>query len=217
MAVARQLLMGVEMGFRILLMDMEVAVGVLMLVGVDQVPMPVGVGMDMDMAVGVLEPDAVPGHKPSAGGHNGQGGVKPQAGPVAQQQHTESHTQERGDGIIGAGFGRAQLLLRQDIEINAQTVGNKSQQQNRRKPDQGRKVLPQQQSDRKASRPGEAAFNRNDFYGAFTAEHFGAVVLKTPAGAGSQYKQRTLVEDKAAAALPAQKNAGGGHQTNGNP
>ena len=42
-AVARQLLMGVEMVFRILLMDMEVAVGVLMLVGVDQVPMPVGV------------------------------------------------------------------------------------------------------------------------------------------------------------------------------
>ena len=65
-------------------MEMGVDVGVL--VGVDQIAVPMGVGVDVGMGVDMLKRDAVPDHQNGAGRHNGQGGVKAEAGPLPQEK-----------------------------------------------------------------------------------------------------------------------------------
>ena len=112
----------------VLAMNMDMGVCVRMLMGMDNTAMAVFVGMDMVMLMGVLQFDGVFNHKICADNHRNQGNIELKCRSFSQNQHTKCHTKERRNGVVGTGFGCAQVLLRHDIEIDAQAIGNKAKQ-----------------------------------------------------------------------------------------
>ena len=110
----------------VLAMNMDMCMGMRMLMGMDSISMAVFVGVGMIMLVGVLQFDGILNHKISADNHYNQGNIELDCGSFTQNQHAKCHTKEWSDGIVSTRFGCAQILLSHDIEIDAQTIGNKS-------------------------------------------------------------------------------------------
>lgn len=88
------------------------------------------------------------------------------------------------------------MLLCHDIEFDAQTVCHKSQKEDGGDPFCFGQALPQEKGDEETSHARKETLDDDDFRGTFVADHFGAVVFKTPADAGAQHKNRTLIEGK---------------------
>ena len=97
-------IMLVTMSGFIISVNMGVAVDMLMLMGMHHFAMPVYVGMHMAMLMGVLQRDGVLYHQDRGCDHNRKSNIELDTGPFPQQENTEENTQERRNGIIGAGF-----------------------------------------------------------------------------------------------------------------
>ena len=101
-AVVVQMLVGMGMGVTVL-------VGVGMLVGMGHAVMGVLmgmlVGMGMFVFMVVLQMNGVFHHQNRRDDHDGKSHKKLYAYRFAGQEETESHAQEGGDGIVGAGLG----------------------------------------------------------------------------------------------------------------
>ena len=78
-------------------------------------------------------------------------------------------------------------------------------------------ALPQEKGDEETSHARKETFDDDDFRGTFVADHFGAVVFKTPADAGTQHKKRTLIEGKGVHAFKTENDAGYGNHENRQP
>ena len=107
-------------------MNMDMRMGVCMLMGMDSISMAVFMGMGMVMLVGVLQFDGVLNHKVSADNHHDQGNIELDCRSFTQNQHAKCHTKERGNGVVGTCLGCTQIFLSHNIEIDAQTIGNKA-------------------------------------------------------------------------------------------
>ena len=180
----------------VLTMDMDMCMGVGVLMGVDSISMDVFVEMGMIMLMGVLQFDGVFNHKICADNHYSQGNIELDCGPFAQNQHAKSNTQKRSDGIVGACLGCSQIFLGHDIEIDAESIGNKAKQQYTQHPKNRRDAFANRQSNNQTTNSRESAFDNHDFNGTFVADHSGAVVFNAPAQARTENKQRTDVELK---------------------
>ena len=214
MVVSPNLFVVMAMGSFVLAMDVGMGVGVFMDVAVGQVPVAVFMAVDMGMHMGVLQGDGVLHHQHRGNRHNSQAPVELNARPLSQQEHTEGHPQEGGNGVVGAGFGGPQVLLGLDVEIDAEPISHKAQQQGGRNPDPGRKSLPRDQGHGQATQAGENTLHRCNLDGGLGAEHPGAVVFQTPAAGGPQDQQRTGLKPEAALPLKAQDDACHRHQDN---
>ena len=196
----------------ILAVDVGMSVAMLMGMGVYQTAMPVLVGVSMGMFMGVLRADGVFHHQDSCDNHNDEAHIELDAGTLIQQQDAEDHTQEGGDGVIGAGVGGAQILLGFDVKVDTQTVSNETQQKHCSNPENAGDLFSDHQGDHETAQTGEGALNGGDLDGGLGTEHPGTVVFQTSAAGGTQNQQRADVKLEAAFALKAQRNAGSGNQ-----
>ena len=192
--------------------DVRVAVDMGMLMGMDLIPVAVFVGVGVAVLVGMLQADGILHHQNRGGDHYGKTQIKLHAGPFPQQGHAEEYAQEGGDGIVGTGFGGTQAGLGLDIEIDAEAVGHKAQQQDCAQESKTGELFSQDQGYHQAAQAGESALNGGDLYGGFGTEHPGTVILQTPAAGGTQHQQGAGVETEGTLALEAQNGAGQGHQ-----
>lgn len=215
MVVSLDVLMGMAVGCFILTVDVGMGMGMGMLMGMDQVAMTMFMGVNMGVRMDMLQGNGILHHQHRRSDHNDKTDVKLRAGPLPQQKHPEGHPQKGRDGIVGAGFGRPQILLGLDVEIDAQTIGHKSQHQNCQNPMKRRDLLPYRQRDNKAAQAGTDPLDGGDLNRAFGTEHPGAVVFQTPAAGRSQHQQRAGMKPKAARALKSQNDAGCRHQYDG--
>lgn len=138
--------------------DMEMAVCMRVFVGVNQFPVTVLVRVGMLMFMGMLQGNGIQHHKYGAYDHDQQGGIKLRGGFFSQQDQAKRHSEKGSDGIVGAGFGGAQMLLCQDIKIDAEAVGDKAQRQRHEDPWPRGEALAQGQRDDQAACAGKAAF-----------------------------------------------------------
>lgn len=107
--------------------------------------------------------------------------------------------------------------MRQNVIIDAESIGDKAQSHNGQRPIERGKYLAGKQGHGQTAKTGEDALNNDDFHRAFTAEHFGAIIFHAPADAGPKDQQRALVPYKAALALKAEDDAGQSDQDDGQP
>lgn len=116
---------GVGVGRLILAVDMGVRVDMGMLMGMHQNPMGVLVCMGVAMGVGMLQRNGILDHQHSRPNHNGKPHIKLDTRPFLQYHHPKQYAQKRRNGVICTGFGCAQILLRLDVEIDAQPYATK--------------------------------------------------------------------------------------------
>ena len=72
-----------------------------MLVRMDSISMAMFMDMGVRMFMGVLQLDCVLYHKIGADYHDCQGNIELDCGSFTQNQHTECHTKEWCNGVIG--------------------------------------------------------------------------------------------------------------------
>ena len=173
----------VGMAVRGLVLSMNMGVGVDMLVrvGMHQVTMLMRVVVDVGMLVDVLQSNCVLYHQHGGNYQNAKANVELHGRPLSKYQHTECHTKERRNGIIGAGFGCTQILLGFNIEVDTQTVCHKTQQKNSGDPENAGNFLTDNQSNKQTSKAGKDTLDGGDLNGGFGTEHTGTVVLQSPA------------------------------------
>ena len=122
----RHLLMLMVVIGAVLTVDVHMGVGMCVLVGVGHAVMAVSMGMLVDVLMVMLQGDGVFDHQHRGYDHNRQARKELNAHPLSRQKEAEGHPQEGGDGIVGAGFGGTQILLRLDIKIDTQAVCHKT-------------------------------------------------------------------------------------------
>ena len=180
----------------VLAMNMDMCMGVRMLMGVDGISVGMFVGVRVCMLMGMLQPNGILDHKISADHHYNQGNIELDCGSFPQKQHTKNHAQKRCNGVVGTCLRRSQILLRHDIEIDAESIGNKAKQQYTNHPNNRRYALTDYPGNNQASESGESAFDHYDLNRTLVADHSGAVVFNAPAQTRTEHEQRTDVELK---------------------
>ena len=151
MVVIFHVLVGMGVGRLVFTVDMSVGMGMGMLMNMFHTAVTVGVGMDVIVLVGVLQGNAVSDHEPCSCRHDGKPQIEGEGRAFPQNQHTEGHTEKGRDGVVGAGFRRAQLLLGHDVKIDAQTVSDKAEKQGGHDPQHPRDFLTDAQRDHQTS------------------------------------------------------------------
>ena len=149
------------------------------------------------LAGGVLHRNGVLHHQNGGKEHYKQSGVKPEGRPLAQQDHAEKDSQEGSNGVKGAGLCGAQILLRHDVEVDAQSVGNEPQQKDAEHPLKAGEHLACGKGNGQTAQAGKAALDNHDLHGAFAADHLGAVVFQSPADTRAQNEQGSRMKGKA--------------------
>ena len=124
-----------------------------------------------------------------------------------QEHERQKRPDERRDGVIGAGFRRAEIALRADIEEDAQTIRHEAQQQRKANTAQRREGFARDQSDQKRARAAAEALDRDDLIGALGGNAARAVILKAPADRGEQHKQRADGKTEAVRSIEREQNA----------
>ena len=185
-----------------------------MLMGVYQVAVAMGMAVDVRVHMAVLHGYGVLSQQHRRNRHNDQAHIKLHTRPLSQQEHAQHRAKERRDGIKRAGFGRAQIFLRPDIEVDTQAIGHKAQEHDHRDPPKRREAFAAYQRNSQAADAAENALDRRDLDRGSAAELPGAVILQAPAARSRQYQQGAFIELEAPLPLKAQHNARDGHQRN---
>ena len=158
-------------------MNMGVGVDVVVFVGVGHTIVAMFMGVAVGMLMGVLQGNGIPCQQHRGDDHNDKTNEEPQSQSFTRQEQTENYPQKRGDGVVGTGLGGTKILLGLDVEIDAQAVGHKAQQKHSQQKRRTRYRLADAQGDDQTAQSRANALDGGDLYGAFGAEHPGAVVL----------------------------------------
>ena len=205
------------MALRAVLMDVQMAVDMAVQVGMNGAAVPVLMGMHMLMTVGMLQINGVFRKKHRTHSHDRQRNIKLYPRTFSQQKQAKGHAEKGRDGVKSAGLCRAQLLLRHNIKIDAESIGDKAEGGGRSDPFQLRERLPQKKCKEQAAHAGKAALDCDNLLRAFVADLLCAVILEPPAHTGAQNKQRPFVEHKRVFPLKAEEDARSCQQGNREP
>lgn len=200
-----QLLLGVMMAVLPFRDQMIVIVRVRDRVGVGAAVVRVHKGVLVQMRV--VADERIHHNERGAGKHDREGDEIDARELFVQEHERQKRPDERRHGIVGAGFRRAEIALRADIEENAQPVRHKAEQQRKAGIAQRRERLARDQRDQERARAAAEPLERDDLIGAPGGDAARAVVLKAPADRGEQHKQRAHGKAEAVRAIKGQQNA----------
>ena len=85
----------------------------------------------------------------------------------ADDDQGQEGSDKRRDGVVGAGLRRAQVLLRPDIQENAQAVGYEAEHQSDQREPRLGELLRADHRDNGRTQPGKDALEGDDLVGVF--------------------------------------------------
>jgi len=220
MAVAVMEVRPVAVGVLRLLVGMLVAVGpacrAAMIMTMMAVVVAMGVGMDQGrMTVEMDVPLPEDGRRPED--HESRSRGHRPGRTVAENRQGSQGADERGGAENGAGAESAQSRQSPDIEDEAQTVSQSSDDKGVGQARPGRNPLSERDGQKQRERPGDKALDLGDPDGILPRDRPGEVIVESPGRHGRENEEGAAPDKGPRGRVPAQENACARHDRQGEP